>query len=113
MDNYTVWSGSRVQLLGERGDENATSQSLFAYNDTDEFEVLNVPFVLVDGVYYADLSYTAPLVTEETVYEYYITENFDDEDPIIYPSPENCGSGGCDLPTITVCPIGNDNSESS
>lgn len=110
MDSYSVWSGSRVQLLGERGDPNAVSQSLYAYNDTDSFEVLNAPFVEQDGTYYADLSFTAPVVEIETVYSYYITENFDDEDSVIYPAPDDCGDDGCDLPTITVCPIGNEGS---
>lgn len=113
MDNYTVWSNSRVQLIGERADDNAISMSLFAYNDNDEFSVIDAPFALVDGKYVADLSYIAPDVSVETVYEYYVTENFASEDPIIYPSPENCGPDGCELPTVTVCPIGKDNSESS
>ena len=106
MKNITTWETSRVQLMGEQGDPTSISMSLYAFDEDSSYviEVLDKPFVLVDGVKMADLSFTSPEVTEKRIYDYYVTENFTNEDPIIYPSPENC-EGDCELPTITVCPL--------
>lgn len=102
--NMTVWEGSQVPLTVEQGDSASVSASFVMINqDTEETFTVTGEYEDVDGVMIADVS----LTDQETVvgvYDYYIAENFEDEDPLIYPDPNDCDDD-CELPTITVCEI--------
>ena len=110
-NSYKVWSGSLVNLPVFQGDPASVSATLTLISPLGVETSETAPYETVDGKKVADLSYTAPVVNELTVYDYYISENFTSEPSSIYPDPSQCEEGNCDLPTITVCPLG-DNGES-
>lgn len=102
MNSFTVWEGSQISLAATQGDENSISASIFMVNqETQDTIDYTAVFEEVDGVMTADLGFSAP---EPGVYDYYITENFNDEEPYIYPD-HDCDGEECTLPTITVCEL--------
>lgn len=106
-NSFTVWSGAQVPLRATQGDPESISASIVRIPQSGGPEVITTgPFETVEGDVVADLTFEAETVTEETIYDYYVTENFDTESPLIYPDPRNCTDGNCELPTITICPLG-------
>ena len=102
--NMTVWEGSQVPLTVEQGDPTSVSASIVMIEQTTEQTyTVTGEYEDIDGVMTADVSLT-DTETVVGVYDYYITENFTDEDPLVYPDPDNC-DGDCELPTITVCEL--------
>lgn len=105
MKNLTVWSDSLVPIRVVQGDPTSESVTIYLI-DSDGNEITHeADFEEVDGEMIADLSFTAPSVNELEIYDYYLTENFNLESPLIYPDPNNCSEGECELPTISVCPL--------
>lgn len=106
-NNLIVWSGSRVSLAASQGDKESISVTMHKLpQGGGTITTTTAPFELVDGKMIADLTHEAPTVTTRTVYDYWITENFADEPSLIYPDPKNCSGSNCDLPTYTVCVLG-------
>lgn len=106
MNDFTVWSGAYVSNVVMQGDPNSVSASIIRIaQGTGTETVTTADFETVEGKVVADVSFTAPEVDTATKYDYYVTENFDDEAPMIYPDPKNCSSDNCELPVMTVCPL--------
>lgn len=105
MNDMIVWEGSQVPLTVEQGDSASVSATITMIDqDTANTITKTANYEEVDDIMVADLT----LGEDETivgVYDYYISENFDDEAPLIYPSPDDCGEDDCELPTITVCAL--------
>lgn len=103
MDSFKVRQGSRVPLTVTQGDENSISATLrMKEQTTGEIIEVTGDFVEVDDVMVADLSLDSEDTAVAGVYDYLILENFESEDPLIYPDPSNC-DGECEFPTITIC----------
>lgn len=105
MKNITVWSNSLVPMTAVQGDPASVSATLVLVPETGDVIEHTAAFETVDDEVVADLTFTAPEAETETVYDYYVKENFDSEPSLIYPDPNNCDDGECELPTITVCPL--------
>lgn len=103
MNDITVWEESLVPLAATQGDSESISATIvLTEQDTGVQVTETAPFVDEDGVMTADLTLSNIPVG---VYDYYVTENFSTEPSLIYPDPNNCSDGECELPTITVCEL--------
>ena len=104
-NSFTVWSDALVPLTLTQGDIDSISATItFVPTTGAEFSVTST-FETVDDKVVADLTFNAPEVTVETVFEYYVSENFTTGPSLIYPDPSNCTGGKCELPTLTICPL--------
>ena len=107
MENMIVWQNSQVPLTVNQGDPESVSATLVMILQDGSVDLTitkTASFVDVDGVMTADLTLNAADTATEGLYDYYIKENFDDEDSLIYPNPDNC-EDECELPTIKICPL--------
>lgn len=106
MNDFTVWSGAYVSNVVVQGDPNSVSASIVRIaQDTGIESKTTANFETIEGKIVADVSFTASEVNTTTKYDYYVTENFDDGAPMIYPDPKNCSGDNCELPIMTVCPL--------